>query len=339
MIHRARSFPTLGLVLIAGGCARGHGELFAPSGPPIEWPRPPDPPRVRFLGEIKGSEDLHAGKSAGQVWREVLYGPEAPAMMTRPHALAVSADGDRLAVADTDAACVHVFDLARRGYRRIDDYGGPQRVPTGVAWDGQDLWIADAKLHAVVVAAPAGPPRVVGAEVLARPAGIAFDPARGWAFVSDAGAHGVVVFDRTGRLVWRFGRQGPEPGAFNYPAQIACSADGTLAVADAMNFRVQLFSPDGALIRAFGRKGDAPGDFALPKGVAFGPDGNLWVVDAHFENVQAFTPSGELLMSLGREGHAPGEFWLPAGVCIDAKRRMWVADTYNRRVQVFELLP
>lgn len=390
---RCRPGFILGLLLASVGCAREHGVLFPPTERPIEWPSPPDAPRVRFVGEIKGSADLHAGKSAGQAWNELLYGPTPPSAMAKPHAVAVSTDGRRVAVADTDLACVHVFDLVDRTYRRIENYGtarierpvpqapgggnqapptdkatdpssnreeaagteatGPAPrtadptagstitgpLPTGVAWDGQTLWIADARLHAAVVVSPGGAVKLIGADRLKRPAGMAFCESLGRAYIVDAGAHAVVAFGRDGGELLRFGEQGAEPGQFNYPAQITCSPSGMLAVADAMNFRIQLFEADGAPVVAFGSKGDAPGDFALPKGVAFGPGGNLWVVDAHFENVQAFSPAGELLMVFGREGRAPGEFWLPAGICIDRERRMWIADTYNRRIQVFELLP
>jgi DNA-binding beta-propeller fold protein YncE len=330
------------VLLVIAGCAQPRGEILVPPQPAITWPKPPDIPRLQYVGEITGSQDLRASKSAGRVWNEILYGPTPPTPLVKPHAVAVSADGNRLAVADTDAACVHVFDLATRAYQQIESLGGAGRrleCPAGVAWDGHALWVADAKLHAVAIVGSAGSGRLIGADALKRPAGVAFSPVSGRAYVSDAGGHAIVAFDRDGREALRFGSQGSEPGQFNFPGQLACGPDDTLVVADAMNFRVQRFRPDGTPLNAFGKKGDAPGDFALPKGVAVGPDGNIWVVDAHFENVQAFTPAGELLMALGQEGRNPGEFWLPGGICIDAKRRIWIADTYNRRVQVFELLP
>jgi sugar lactone lactonase YvrE len=331
-----------GVSMLAVGCAQSAKPLLVAPEPPVVWPKPPDPPRVRYVGELKSSADLGAAKPASQVLREVFYGPEAPSPLVKPHAVAISADGNRLAVADTDIACVHVFDLASRAYRLITAWGAPHHrfeSPTGVAWDGQTLWVTDSRLHAVAIIGPTGTGRLIGADCLLRPAGLAFCAATGRAYVADSVAHAIVAFDRQGQEVLRFGKQGSGPGEFNFPLQIACGPDGTLVVADALNFRIQRFSSDGTPLNAFGRKGDAPGDFALPKGVAVGPDGNIWVVDAQFENLQAFTPSGELLMFIGQEGQGPGEFWLPAGICIDSKRRMWIADTYNRRVQVFELLP
>jgi sugar lactone lactonase YvrE len=341
----ARIVPGLvasALLLLATGCAQQNVALLVPPEPPIVWPKPPDAPHVRYLGELKSSTDLHAPKPAGQVWRELLYGPEAPSILVKPHAVAVSADGNRLAVTDTDSACVHVFELDPRRYQRIEGWGGPNQrfeCPTGVAWDGNTLWVADSKLHAVAMIPPGGAGRLIGADLLRRPAGLAFSSSTGQAYVADAGGHAIVAFDRQGKEVLRFGKQGTIPGELNYPGHLAVAPDGTLVVADSLNFRVQRFGPEGNPLGAFGQKGDAPGDFSLPKGVAVGLDGNIWVVDASFENLQAFTPSGQLLMAFGEEGQKPGEFWLPAGACIDAKGRLWVADTYNRRVQVFELLP
>jgi len=301
--------------------------------PPIVWPRPPDQPRLRYIGELRSSADLHAAKPAGQVLREILYGPEAPSPLVNPHAVA--------AIADTDIACVHVLDLDTRAYRQIESWGAPSQrfeCPTGVAWDGHSLWVTDSKLHAVAIVGSVGAGRLIGADILRRPSSVAFCPVSRRAYVADAGSHEIVAFDREGRQVLRFGQQGGGPGEFNYPGSLACGSDGALIVADSLNFRIQRFSLEGQPLGMFGRKGDAAGDLSLPKGVAAGPDGNIWVVDAHFENVQAFTPSGELLMAFGQEGQKPGEFWLPAGICIDVKNRLWVADTYNRRVQVFELM-
>jgi DNA-binding beta-propeller fold protein YncE len=342
MTTRRLLLIALHLPVLAAGCAQQNVALLVPPEPPIIWPKPPDDAHVRYLGEFKSSTDLHVPKPAAQFWRELLYGPEPPSVLVKPHGVAVSADGNRLAVTDTDIAGVHVFQLEPRSYQRIETWGAPNQrfeCPTAVAWDGDTLWVADSKLHAVAILRPGSPGRLIGADRLRRPSGLAFCPASGRAYVADAGGHAVVAFDRQGKEVLRFGKQGAELGDFNYPGHLAIGPDGTLVVADCLNFRVQRFDPEGAPLGAFGQKGDAPGDFSLPKGVTIAPDGNIWVVDANFENVQAFTPSGQLLMVFGEEGQKPGQFWLPAGACIDARGRVWIADTYNRRVQVFELLP
>ncbi len=341
-MRMGRGIPMLilGAALANVGCSQARVDPLAPQGPAVVWPKPPDAPRVRYLGQITGSKDLQPAKSLSQSWDELVHGPGQPVLLLNPHAVAVHADGWRVAVADTSAGCVHVLNLQDHTYRVERACGSPPRgieSPVAVAWVGDQVWFVDARLHAIGVLGD-GAGRWIGEEVLKRPAGLACSPQGERIYVADAGLHGILVFDQQGRLERQFGTQGADAGQFNYPSHIACGPDGTLVVADSLNFRVQRLSPDGTPLSLFGRKGDAAGDLALPKGVAVDSDGHIWVVDAHFENVQAFTAEGQLLLAIGGEGQGTGEFSLPAGACIDNRRRLWVADTYNRRVQVFELL-
>lgn len=338
----ARRLILLPLAGLIAGCATSPASWPVPPDPPVQWPGPPDPPRVRFLGELTRSEDIGPRKSMIDAWREVLYGPAPGSSLAAPQAVAVHPDGHRIAIADTQGACVHVFDLERRTYelRAVCGPGDePMTSPVAVAWVEDALWFADSGRPAVGILRADGHGRWIAEGQVERPAGMAYCPLNQRCYVADARRHRVLVFRPDGTLASQFGSAGSEPGQFHYPSHVACAPDGTVIVSDSLNFRIQRFSPDGAPLGMFGRKGDAAGDLALPKGVGVDPDGHVWVVDAHFENVQAFTPEGQLLMALGEEGHAPGEFSLPAGIYIDARRRMWVADTYNRRVQVFELLP
>ena len=328
-------------VLVPLGCSQTAVNPLAPPQPPVVWPKPPEQARVRFLGSLTGSRDVRPRKSFLESWNELLYGPKPASVLVTPQAVAVHEDGYRIAVADTNGACVHVFDLAAQTYERKASAGTPPQTfqcPAGVAWAGDVLWVADAKLHAVAVLEPSGGSRWIGGDALVRPAGLAYCRQNGLCYVSDAGAHAILAFDPAGTAVLHFGSRGTGPGQFNCPTHIACGPGPSLAVADSLNFRIQRLGPDGSPLGAFGKKGDATGDLALPKGIAFDPEGNIWVADAQFENVQAFTPQGQLLLVIGREGRGIGEFYLPAGMCVDARRRMWIADTYNRRVQVFELL-
>lgn len=338
---------TIGALTLAGlmlmlGCSQTIRNPLMPPEPPIVWPKPPDVPRVRFLGQITGSKDFRPHKTLQESWEEFLYGPKPASVFVTPQAVAVHQDGNRIAVADTNAVCLHMIDLAASRYKRKDSAGSPPQsfqCPAAVAWAGDALWVVDAKLHALAIIEPSGQSRWIGGNVLTRPVGLAYCPDNELCYVADAAAHEILAFDRNGTLVLQFGSRGTGPGQFNTPSHVACGPGPTLAVADSLNFRVQRFGPDGTPLGMFGRKGDASGDFALPKGVAFDPEGHLWVVDAHFENVQAFTSDGQLLMAIGHEGNGIGEFSLPAGIYIDVKRRIWIADSYNRRVQVFELMP
>jgi DNA-binding beta-propeller fold protein YncE len=323
--------------MLIAGCAQPAMKFLTPPEPPVVWPAPPDAPRVRYVGQLTGSEDIGAAKSFGEAWDELLYGPKPPSRLVSPHGVAVHAGGNKVAVADANAKCAHVFDLAARKYTAMARVGGQaMESPAGVCWVKDALWVTDARLHAIAVFDPRQQPRWIGKDKLLRPSGMAYCPVNQLCYVCDTGAHGVRAFDAKGTLVLEFGSHGAGPGQFNYPLHIACGPGESLVVSDALNFRVQRLKLDGTPLGEFGKKGDAAGNLALPKGIAVDGCGTVWVVDANFENVQAFTAEGQLLMAFGQEGHGPGEFWLPTGMCVDAQKRMWVAD--NRRVQVFALL-
>lgn len=339
-VNVQRAALIVAAVLGAASCASPRRPFLAPRPDAPVWPAPPDVPRVRYLGELRGSDDIGDGQRS--LLESVLFGPGAPVRLVTPHGVAVDAAGDRVAVTDPNGPCVHVFDLARRTHLRIDRFNAGRDAlagPAGVAWMGDDLIVTDAVTGIVWRAVLDGSARPLGTafQHLRRPTGVAVD-GRNRVYVCETAMHRVVWTGGHDDAFFVLGEGTPSPLPLNTPSHIATSADRRLAVCDSLNFRVVVLDGDDRVLFQVGGKGDAPGNFALPKGMAFDADGNLWVVDAHFENVQAFDREGRLLMAFGGEGRGPGQFWLPAGMCIDARNRMWIADTYNRRVQVFELI-
>ena len=88
------------------GCAAPKRPLLQPSTPPLVWPTPPDTPRVQFLGELRGSDDLQRAKTFGEHWDELLHGPTPPERLVSPHAVTIHTNGQRVAVATpADDAC------------------------------------------------------------------------------------------------------------------------------------------------------------------------------------------------------------------------------------------
>lgn len=245
------------------------------------------------------------------------------------------------------------------------------RRPHALAWDGEDLLVADPEtgriarvdargkvtlspegavssalgivscsLGIAVADARAGSVALLGtnlrrlrrvAEGLNRPTGIACDGRR--LVVAETGAHRILVFEPDGtRREW--GRRGTGPGEFNFPTALALT-DGTLWVADTLNFRVQrLNASTGAFLGEFGRLGDTAGDMPRPKGLAVDAAGRLWVSDVHLDAVSLYTDRGQLLMSLGRGADA-GQFSFPAGIAAHPGGRVAVVDALNQRVQIF----
>ncbi len=330
------------LTALAGfvaGCATPPGRLFEPTESAVVWPPPPEQARIRWVGELAGSEDLNAGRGGGEAFLAAMRGPRPPIKFSAPHAVARRGD-NWLAMADPGVGGVAIIDLGARTHTLVSGGAGfAFESPIGVAWAGPRLFVTDAARHEVVELDETGTYRGrFGADELVRPVGIAYVGARRQLYVVDGGAHCVVAFDLGGNVVTRLGGHGLEPGQFNYPSHICWDGGERLLVADTANFRVQVLDLDGRCVRAFGQKGDGAGDFALPKGVGFDSDGHVYVVDAQFENVQVFDDQGLLLLAFGQEGSGAGGFSLPAGLTIDGDDRIWVADSANRRVQVFDYL-
>lgn len=270
-------------------------------------------------------------------------------------------------------------DLTRGG-RVLDWLGGGRgdelfRRPFAVAWDGDDLLVADPDTGRIgrirpdgsLLSAPAGavdhpiglavcdPGIVVTdsrqgrvallgedlhrlrwlAEDLDRPTGVACRDER--IFVVETGRHRLVILEADGARSY-LGRRGAAPGELNFPTAVAVEG-GSLWVGDTLNFRLQrLDASSGRPLATFGRLGDAPGEMPRLKGMAVDGAGHLWVSDAHLDRVSLYRSDGVLLLSLGGTGGEPGELSFPAGLAAHPDGRVAVVDSLNRRIQVFRLL-
>jgi sugar lactone lactonase YvrE len=345
------------VIALSGGCGQRRGEVFTPIDPPIAWPPPPDVARIRYVGSLSTSGDLKPGKSMFKALGEAIFGKDEVYAMLSP--LAVCTDhGQRVFVVDSNAQCVHVFDLDSRAYAQwrpggvtIDGKMRPGRSttlvhdafsqPVGAVFDPRGrLLVSDSVAGVIFVFDSTGQcTGEIGAGLLSRPCGLAFDVTRDRLLVADCGLHQVLALDGEGRLLARVGSRGVALGQFNYPTNVAVDSVGRVFVSDTLNFRVQVFDSQYQPLRQIGRQGDMPGYFAQPKGLALDSENHLYVIDAQFEAVQVFDTDGRLLLNFGEEGHGPGQFWLPAGMAIDSNDRIWIADSYNQRVQVLEYQP
>ncbi|MBK7404379.1 MAG: 6-bladed beta-propeller [Phycisphaerales bacterium] len=331
----------LAAALGLGACSSPPGMLFEPATDSVAWPPPPDAARVRYLGQLRSADDLHAQRSGLQQFGRAIFGPGRPkGVLISP--MGVATDGaDRVFVADREAHAVHVYDIGRRRYSSWapPETRGGSFQPTAIAYTTGRLLVTDSAGGVIHVFTAEGKYLgTLGDKLLGRPVGLAVDPTTGDIYVADAAAHQVVVLSRDDVVLRTIGSRGAGLGEFNFPTFVALDGERRLYVSDSLNFRVQVFAPDGTPLRQIGAKGDMPGYFSQPKGLGVDAGGRLLVVDANFEAIQIFDAAGDLLMALGQEGHGPGEFWLPVGLTIDSKQRIWVADSYNRRVQVFEIL-
>ena len=331
------------LLLLAGiaGACRHVPVRSAPPVAPLLWPPPPDVPRIEYLGEVRIPAD--AGIRSNWFVRfvgRVFLGPRRDGM-ARPYAVAVGFEGAIL-VADPDARCVHLFDVTRGKYRRLDRAGDEPLVsPVGIATDAAGrIYVADSVRRAVFRFDPSGRwlDTIGGGDRLIRPTGLAFDSERDRLYVVDTLAHRILVLDASGRTVGEIGRRGQADGEFNFPVAVALDRTGRIFVSDSMNFRVQVLEADGRFVRAFGEAGSGAGGFDKAKGIALDADGNIYVVEGLHDVVQVFDGEGRLSTVLGSSGSGPGEFDLPAGIHVDGNGRILVADSANHRIVLFHYL-
>jgi DNA-binding beta-propeller fold protein YncE len=312
----------------------------APPEAPLVWPRPPDPPRIRFVTAYRSVDDFK--QKGGSKWKSLLLGPEVKnvTQLMKPYGVAVAKDG-RVFVTDTVARRVFVFDPGAKLVKFVGESGQGKIVkPIGVAVDDAGrVFVADATLKRVFGYGPDGKLAIaIGHDgELQNPSGLAIDRQRQLLYVADAKKHQVLCYSSAdGSFIRAIGKRGVEAGEFNFPTNLSVDRGGRLYVADTLNFRVQVFDASGAVVKSIGSQGDGPGHLNRAKGVGVDSEGHVYIADTSFNNFQIFDADGNILLFVGATGVGPGEFLLPAGLYIDDEDRIYIADQGNARVQVFQ---
>ena len=342
---------SLVLLLLPG--AWGAGKKKAP---PVDisklvWPAPPNPPRIRYLGQYFGELDLIGKKQAKGGVLERIAGvnvsPEERPRLIQPYGVAVDSKG-LVYVADIEQSVVFVFDLENKKLEfRGDKAPANLTTPIGVALDEQDrLFVSDSKLHQITCFGPDGKVEgVFGTDDLQRPAGMAVDNPLRRLYVADVGGKRIAVFDLDSLKLLRYfaefndkDKDADRTGALTNPNSIAIDPDGLLYITDAIVPRVIVYDTDGNFVRAWGKRGDGPGMFGRPKGIAIDADGHVYVADAQINRLQVFSPEGKPLLSFGSYGWYPGQFTLMGGLAADSRNRIIAVDQFPPRIEVFHYI-
>jgi len=328
------------MMILCCGCASGKGELFSAPDPPVLWPAPPEKPRIKYLGQLAGEEDLKAGVSFAESFGRFIFGRDDVGVLVGPRGMVLD-DSERMYIADSSGAVVHMMDLQKRRYRQFFKLGGGTRLlsPIDVVAVDDAVYVSDSVLQKICVFDRKGNYKSsFGAETLLRPSGMAYSHLQNKLYVADTKRHVISIFDSEGNWLRDLGGRGSGQGYFNFPTYLWLDTEDKLYVSDTLNYRVQVFSPEGKFLLTFGKHGNRPGYFAHPCGLATDSLGNIYVGDKQFENIQIFNSKGEILMAVGGEGHGPGQFWLPSSIFIDDKDRIFISDSFNKRIQVLQLL-
>lgn len=308
----------------------------------LQWPPPPDKPRIRYLRDFKGAADFEKNSSTQKFLTWLTGDREKKLPFVSPYGIAADGQG-RIWVADMGIRGVHQVDLARGKVSYIFNAGTvPLVTPAGVAVDvkRQRLYVSDTTLAKVFLFDLDG--RFLkewdAPDHFGRPAGLAVDQS-GQLYVVDAQKNRLSIFSQDGELLRTITSASLPDLTFNTPSNVSVDTRGQIFVVDSMNFRIETFSAEGESLGTIGSIGDGPGYFARPRGIAIDSDGHIYVADATFDNIQVFDSSGKLLIYFGQSGQKAGEFSLPAGITFDPHNRLYVVDSYNQRIQIFEYLP
>lgn len=163
-------------------------------------------------------------------------------------------------------------------------------------------------------------------ELLEKPHGIAVDD-RGNIYTTDSGHGRVVVFDRSGRFLFKFGTRvtipaKAKPGNFTTPLGIAVnSGNNRIYVADRMRHQVLIFDMKGKFIKEFG--------VMMPiSPIVYGD--RLYVTT--YGPLHVYDLKGNPLEKWGKRGRLKGEFDFPQGIAVGRDGTIYVTDSNNARL-------
>jgi len=169
-----------------------------------------------------------------------------------------------------------------------------------------------------------------------KPTGMAFD-ASGRLWVADTHYSRVLVFDRDGRELFRFGSRGEGPGQFIFPTCIAWDRAGNIYVGEyGGNDRINKFSPEQEWLAEFGGRAAGEASLERPTQIKCDPRGFLWVSDGCHHRVCKFGLDGKLLGSFGRPGNAPGELSYAYDLELSGRGGVIVTEHGNNRISEFD---
>jgi len=172
---------------------------------------------------------------------------------------------------------------------------------------------------------------------LSKPMGLDVD-LQGNLYVCDAALKQVLMYDRDGNYLRRFG----EPEMFDRPAGLTVDPSGErIFVVDtggveSRRHQVNVIdTKSGELLHTISARGSEEGKLNLPRDATIAEDGNLYVVDGGNFRIQVFSQQGEFLRTFGAIGRRSGQFSRPKGIGADKDGNIYVVDTAFGNFQIF----
>ncbi len=301
------------------------------------------PPSLHFVRAFSSPSDLKPEHEILNRTLDIVAGPADPSarMEDLKSPVALTTDSThRVFVADTASSIVHIFDLTRSKYARLDAQGNHLHNPVALGLDPRDnLYVVDQISRAIFVYDSEGKfrrslGRLRGGEsYFEGPTGIAIDRASGRIFVCDRLAHMIFEIDSRGKILRRIGKRGggEGPGEFRLPTEVAVDG-GELYVLDAGNHRIQILDLTGHFRRAI-----SVGYAGHGAGLAVDAHHNIYLSDPSLNQIQVFAHDGRSLRVIDITTIKGANFTHPSAMWIDEAHNLYVIDDQENRIGEFEL--
>lgn len=161
-------------------------------------------------------------------------------------------------------------------------------------------------------------------------------------YILDVNQSAVIVADKGGKQLLKFGGRGHKDGEFYYPFSLYVTDANQSYVADANNRRIQVFDQQGRVLKVLTGK-DANGGSGLdtPRGLAFDKAGNLYTTELMGPGLAVLDNDGRVILrSSGAEPEVNGQtdrIQYGTAVFIDDKQRLYLTEFGNSRILVYAL--
>ena len=235
-----------------------------------------------------------------------------PGQFNQPRDVAVSPDGARIYVLDTQNGRIEVFSADSGELLGIWGDGDGDQVTLALTDNGLG------------------------------PYGIATGP-EGLIYVADTWNHRIEVVDPDGQVVRTFGDfannedstdSNQNPGKFYGPRGVVVY-ENEVYVTDTGNERIEVFGLDGAFHRAWGGTGSGPDQFIEPVGIAVSPAGQVFVADSGNARISIFDTQGQPVAQWPVADWQNAQFFEPYMV-FDQKGLLYASSPTTGSVLVYD---
>jgi len=267
-----------------------------------------------------------------------------------PSAVCVNSKGF-IIVADTGNNRLQIFDPKGKYMAKGGSHGstrGDFESLLGLAMDDNDqIYVVDQGNHRVQVMkfdniknGNISHVRNIGERgdtdgKLSNPHGVCIDNRNGNVLITDKGNNRVQIFDKDGKFLHKFGKQGLNPGELDKPMGIGLTSKGEIVVTGQNDNRIQVFDYEGQLIRQAVNVGGMRHIFisqSSPNPPTDQYADDIYVANEGKGEIQIL--NSETLDIIDSIGH--GVLERPLAVCIDhISNRILVANTDAHTINAF----